>query len=101
MLTDVRVDGDGIVRNTAPEEITEEEAKSAIREMTGLLSGIPFEKRRVLVDFRKTRRGSPGARKVYLEATKAGLIPKGAVLVSTTYQKVLVSLVFKGGGRGT
>ena len=94
-LTEVYLDEDGIVRSSSPEEITDEEARNAIEKTKELLEKIPFEKRRVLVDFRKTRRGSLSARKAYLEATE--LIPKGAVLVSNIYQKIVVSLVLRAG----
>jgi len=96
VLSRVYVDEDGILRNIAPEEITDEEARNVVEKMKELLEKIPFEKRRILSDFRKTRRVPFGARKICLEAKN--LVPKGAVLVAATYQKIGASFVLRAGG---
>jgi hypothetical protein len=94
----VYVDDDGVVHLTAPEEVTEEEARAEIGKMVELLEEIPFERRRVLADVHRMNKVTLGARKAFFELTGTDFVPKVAVVVSSTYQKVLVSMFLEGAG---
>jgi hypothetical protein len=79
-------------------ELEEEEVRDADRKVREMIKKIPYKERRILVDFRKTRRSSPQVRKIYADAARENLFPKSAVLVSSTYQRVLTLFVLKATG---
>ncbi|MCG2718063.1 MAG: STAS/SEC14 domain-containing protein [Nanoarchaeota archaeon] len=89
---------DGIVRNINAGDITDEDVGNVDREIRELVKEIPLEKRRILVDLRKIGKATSGARKAYSESAKSGVVPKFAVLVATTYHKVLASFILTASG---
>lgn len=98
MSIEVRMGKDGIIRVINTEDITEEKVRTADKEILELIREIPFEERRILVDLRKTDKATSGARKAYSERVKSGIVPKSAVLVTTTYHKVLTSFILRASG---
>jgi hypothetical protein len=86
---------DGVIRSINTEEVTEKDVRDADQKVREMVKKIPYEERRLLVDFRRTRRTSPKARRIYADAAREGIFPKSAVLVSTPYQKVLTLFVLR------